>query len=88
MMLCENVLQMVEAALFYQNGRPDLMRRYAETNEDADALRMLLAQHNLVAFVAEGSMLLRRMGVEARPLSANARFAAANLHLTQRRLSW
>ncbi|MCB8989273.1 MAG: ABC-ATPase domain-containing protein [Ardenticatenaceae bacterium] len=70
-MLCEDIPRMVEAALLYKNGRPDLMRRYAETNEDADALRTQLAQHNLVAFIAEGSVLPRRSGVDTRPLTNN-----------------
>ncbi|MCA9933656.1 MAG: ABC-ATPase domain-containing protein [Ardenticatenaceae bacterium] len=67
-MLTETVPQLVEAALFYRNGRADLMQRYAHTNEDADALRQQLTARGLVAFVADGSMLPRRSGVDNRPL--------------------
>ncbi len=43
--------------------------RCASTNEDADALRSALRPRGLVAFVANGSALPRRSGVDDRPLS-------------------
>ena len=44
------------------------LRLHAETNEDADALRTGLRAAGLVAFVADGSVLPRRSGVDERPL--------------------
>lgn len=67
-MLCDDVPSIVNGALIYANGRADLMQRFAETNEDADALRAALADKDLVAFVADGSVLPRRSGIDNRPL--------------------
>lgn len=67
-MLCDTLPQLVESALLYRNGRADLMQRYAHTNEDADVLRHLITAYALVAFVADGSVLPRRSGVDSRPL--------------------
>ena len=46
----------------------DAIEVAAATNEDADALRAQLSDHGLVAFVADGSALPRRSGVDDRPL--------------------
>jgi predicted ABC-class ATPase len=55
-------------------GAHDLteVERSAATNEDAEALRSALAARTLVAFVADGSVLPRRSGVDDRPLDAPA----------------
>jgi len=70
-MLCDALPTLVEAALFYANGRPDRIQQYVETNEDADALREQLTAYDLVAFVADGSVLPRRSGVDDRPLTGD-----------------
>lgn len=70
-MLCEDIPRIVAAALFYQNNRADLIRRYVAVNEDGDALRAHLAAQNLIAFIAEGSVLPRRSGVDDRPLTGS-----------------
>ena len=44
---------------------------HAATNEDADALRSQLEGRGLVAFVADGSLLPRRSGIDDRPLEGN-----------------
>ncbi len=44
------------------------LRLHAETNEDADALRDQLRDHRWVGFVADGSILPRRSGIDDRPL--------------------
>jgi len=49
-------------------------RRYADTAEDAAFLRSRLEALGLVAFVADGSLLPRRSGVDDRPLEEGARF--------------
>jgi predicted ABC-class ATPase len=70
-MLCDEVPQLVEAALKYDNlNRKDLVA-HLKTAEDADALRARLPELGLVAFVADGSILPRRSGVDDRPLQAN-----------------
>ncbi|KWX02129.1 Isopentenyl-diphosphate delta-isomerase [Carbonactinospora thermoautotrophica] len=44
-------------------------RRFVATVEDADALRRMLPELGLVAFVADGAVLPRRSGVDPRPLT-------------------
>jgi len=68
-MLGEDVPQIVGESLVYANNDRELLRRFVEVNEDADALRARLQERDLVAFVAEGSVLPRRSGVDDRPLS-------------------
>ncbi|MDT8342335.1 MAG: ABC-ATPase domain-containing protein [Longimicrobiales bacterium] len=51
---------------------PADLRRAAAVNEDAEALRSRLGEHGLVAFVADGSVLPRRSGVDDRPLATGA----------------
>lgn len=45
-----------------------MIRLHARTNEDADALRGALAKRGLVAFVADGSVLPRKSGVDPSPM--------------------
>jgi predicted ABC-class ATPase len=71
-LLCEDVPAIVANALSYCNNDADLIRRYVESSEDADALRQQLADKNLVAFVAADSVLPRRSGVDDRPLDDGA----------------
>ena len=70
-MLCDDLLRLVEAALFYKSNRPEIIQRFVETSEDADALRGQLRERGLVAFVANGAILPRRSGVDDRPLAGN-----------------
>lgn len=67
-MLCEDIPSLIDAALIYANNRADVAQRFAQTNEDADSLRQQLSDQKLVAFVANGSILPRRSGVDSRPL--------------------
>ena len=55
---------------------PAVLREAALVNEDADALRASLGDNGLVAFVADGSVLPRRSGVDDRPLEAGPAGAA------------
>ena len=66
-MLCEDLPQLVTAIL-YESLDAKAVQQHVEIIEDADWLRQQLAQHNLVAFVANGSILPRRSGVDPRPL--------------------
>lgn len=69
-MLCEDIPQIVHRALKYEQLDPEACRRHVETAEDADWLREQLPSKNLVAFVANGSILPRRSGVDDRPLAS------------------
>lgn len=71
-MLCEDVPELVDRALIYANLDAAAIRRQVETVEDADWLRSQLRDRGLVAFVADGSILPRRSGVDDRPLAENA----------------
>jgi predicted ABC-class ATPase len=71
-MLCEDIPQIVTNSLKYANLNAAECRRHVETVEDADWLRQQLAENGLVAFVADGSILPRRSGVDNSPLLNNA----------------
>ena len=71
-MLCEDIPQIVSNSLKYSHLNAAECRRHVETVEDADWLRQQLAENGLVAFVAEGSILPRRSGVDNSPLLNNA----------------
>ena len=73
-MLLEAVPLLVEEALLYRNLDRSALARHVETAEDADALRDRLASLGLVAFVADGSVLPRRSGVDDRPLESGVPF--------------
>ena len=71
-MLCEDIPQIVSNSLKYTNLNAAECRRHVETVEDADWLRQQLAENGLIAFVADGSILPRRSGVDNSPLLNNA----------------
>ena len=71
-MLCEDIPKIVSKSLKYANLNAAECRRHVETVEDADWLREQLAEKGLVAFVADGSILPRRSGVDNSPLLNNA----------------
>jgi predicted ABC-class ATPase len=71
-MLLDDLPEVVETSLFYaalgENQRADL-RLHAETSEDADHLRAAISEKDIVAFIANGSVLPRRSGIDERPLT-------------------
>lgn len=71
-MLCEDIPKIVDRSLKYSALNAQQLQHHVETIEDADWLRQQLAAKNLVAFVANGSILPRRSGVDPRPLTGNA----------------
>ncbi|MBZ8182785.1 ABC-ATPase domain-containing protein [Oscillatoria salina] len=71
-MLCEDIPEIVAAALLYDSLDKSAIQKQVETVEDADWLRQQLAENNLVAFVADGAILPRRSGVDDRPLQDEA----------------
>jgi predicted ABC-class ATPase len=67
-MLCDDLPQIVTAALIYQNLNTKQLTAHLNAAEDADHLRGQLDALGLVAFVADGVHLPRRSGVDDRPL--------------------
>jgi predicted ABC-class ATPase len=66
----EEVPQIVEGSLLYRSTAPEEISRHVDVAEDQDAMRGLLGERGLVAFVADGSVLPRRSGVDDRPLNS------------------
>ena len=62
----------VENSLFYSANDPAAIAQYIATSEDAYALRAQLKEQNLIAFIADGSILPRRSGIDDRPLRSGA----------------
>lgn len=60
--------RVVESALLARNCDLADIERHIDTCEDQDILRGLLDERGLVAFVADGSILPRRSGVDDRPM--------------------
>ncbi|MBE9567026.1 MAG: ABC-ATPase domain-containing protein [Proteobacteria bacterium] len=67
-MFFEDLPQLVSASLVYSSFQAAEVLRHVETVEDAEALRRGLAERELVAFVADGSVLPRESGVSDLPL--------------------
>ena len=71
-MLCEDVPDIVEQTLLYQALDSQGIKTQVETAEDADFIRQQLSKNNLVTFIANGSILPRKSGVDPRPLETEA----------------
>ena len=71
-LLCECVPSIVEKSLFYSANDPAAISQYIATSEDACALRAQLKEQNLIAFIADDSILPRRSGIDDRPLHSGA----------------
>ncbi len=67
-MLSQDVPRIVAAALNYNRLNKKKLTAHLNSAEDADVLRAQLPGLGLVAFVANGSILPRRSGVDDRPL--------------------
>jgi len=59
----------ISRAFIYHNLDKKALKRHVDTVEDQDALREQLRERGLVAFIANGSILPRRSGVDDRPLT-------------------
>ncbi len=70
-MLCEDIPDIVDSALLYDSLDGSEILHHVETAEDADYIREQLSARNLVAFVANKSILPRRSGIDFRPLQNN-----------------
>ena len=68
-MFFDELPRIIQASLLYENLDGCALQRHIETAEDADFLRSRLESLDLVAFVADGSVLPRASGINARPLT-------------------
>lgn len=64
----DEIPRIVNSSLFSKNVDNDEFRRHVDSVEDQEHLRSMLSDLGLVAFVADGSILPRRSGVDDRPL--------------------
>jgi predicted ABC-class ATPase len=71
-LLCEDLPRLIDRTLNYKHLNAKAIQTHIESVEDADYLRRQLDDRNLVAFVANQSILPRRSGVDDRPLRSNA----------------
>lgn len=67
---CEEIPKIVEGSLLYRSIDPEEIRLHVAVAEDQEVMRELLKDKGLVAFVADGSVLPRRSGVDERPLGS------------------
>lgn len=74
--LCDELPDVVDAALRWATADQRRLREFVDSIEDTDALRRMLPRLGLIAFVADGSMLPRRSGVDDRPLTGGVPFAS------------
>lgn len=63
--------EVVSQSLCFGNLDRDRFQRHVESAEDQECLRGLLHQNDLVAFVADHSVLPRKSGIDDRPLDEN-----------------
>jgi len=71
-MLFHELPVIVDQALFYKNLPTEQLQQHVQVVEDQEALREQLAEQGLVAFIANGSTLPRRSGIDDRPLREDA----------------
>ena len=62
---------MLQAGVIYEHLDAQHLQQLATCAADGDALRGQLADHDLVAFVADGSRLPRHSGIDDRPLQSH-----------------
>ena len=70
-MLGTDLPAIVQASLYLQNLEASKIWQHVKVNEDADFIRNQLAQRSLIAFIADGSILPRKSGVDDRPLETD-----------------
>ena len=72
--LFEYLPECVDAAFLYRNLNKKSVKESIELAEDQQFIREQLASENLVAFVADGSILPRESGVSSRPMKDSTPF--------------
>jgi len=67
-MFFKEIPRIVERSLIFQNLDVKKLYEHVEVAEDADYLRSRLEEMDLIAFIADGSILPRASGVDPRPM--------------------
>ena len=67
-MFFEEIPSIIEKSLFYESLDSQKLKHHLEVVQDAEFIRRHLEEKNLVAFVADGSLLPRASGVDERPM--------------------
>ena len=76
LMLLDLLPRCVERALLYRSLNAERVAQAVHLAEDQEALRGMLREEGLVAFVADGAVLPRESGVSDRPLRGAVPFAS------------
>ncbi len=71
-MFLNEVPEIVNSALLQENQAADALKKHIEVTEDAEYLRNKLSSLDLVAFIANDSILPRESGTSDRPMSAES----------------
>ncbi len=71
-MITDELPRIAGEALYFESHDSRILYRHIETAENADHLRSLLAEKGLISFIADGSLLPRRSGIDDRPLGRDA----------------
>lgn len=71
-MFFDELPRVVEDALIFDNLPSEALFRHVDSVDDQAWLRQRLERRGLVAFIADGSVLPRRSGIDDRPLEAEA----------------
>jgi len=71
-MLTEELPKLVDGSLIYENLDKTAVKKHVDLAEDQWFLRQKIKEMGLVAFIANGSVLPRRSGVDDRPLEQGA----------------
>lgn len=67
-MLCQELPEIVNHSMKFASLDQSRLYKHIETTEDADYLRGRLEENNLIAFIADGSILPRASGIDPRPM--------------------
>lgn len=70
----QEIPAIVAQSLLFEALEEEELLEHVQVNEDADALRSLLKEKKLVAFVADGALLPRASGINPRPLKGGDPF--------------
>ena len=76
LMLLDLLPRCVERAMFYRSLNAERVAQAVHLAEDQEALRGMLREEGLVAFVADGAVLPRESGVSDKPLRGAVPFAS------------
>ncbi|KXA93896.1 ABC transporter ATPase [candidate division MSBL1 archaeon SCGC-AAA259E19] len=68
-MIFDEITKIAENSLYFDNLEKDKVRKHVETVEDAEFIRSKLEEENLVAFLADGSILPRESGIGDKPMN-------------------